>query len=271
MKSILSLSLVLGLLSCQSKSNSDSKQDSTSVDSTTQIISNDSNSHADETLYGFSLAASDFSALILPGTSLSSDSTDISDIATYLGTLRSAVVRSQTALAYPAEAELCDRYVWYQVQLDDQQAGWVTGDRLLQKAGAPTWQDNFVYAGKSYTAGFLRPATTGASNAFGLTGCTEYAVLYFIDEAGRTIHFVKGKAPPLEAITSTYNNWFSLLSGEAGGGSITSMEPGAGQHEVVRLHLRYGYQEGGGQAILHIEERDGIFVVVSLDQLEETN
>lgn len=270
MKSIARLSLVLLLLGCQSKSGSDSKQDSTRVDSTSQPISTGSNLQADEALYGFSLAASAFSALVLSGTSLSTDSTEISDVATYLGTLRPAIVLSQSALTYPAEAELCDRNTWYQVQLDDQQ-GWVTGDRLLQKTGAPTWQDNFEYAGKNYTVGFLRPATPGASNAQGLTGCTEYAVLYFMDEAGKKIHFLKGDASPLEAITGSYSNWFSLLSGEAGGGSITSLESGDGQNEVVRLHLRYGYQEGGGQAILHVEYKDGIFSVVSLEQREEIN
>lgn len=189
----------------------------------------------------------------------------------YAGSVQAATVISKSTLTYPPQMDLCDQSRWYLVRLEDQNTGWVTGDRLLQKAGAPTWQDHFEYQGQTFTIGFLRPTTMGASDTRGLTGCTEYAVLYLFDEAGKTIHFLKNDAAQLEAITGTYNGWFGLLSGEAGGGSITSLEPGATQNEVLRLHLRYGYQEGGGQAILHIESMDGLFSVVTLEPVEETN
>jgi len=272
MKSVARLSVALLLLGCQSKSGSDMVSDSTStrVDSTEIIMTTDSNPGEGEPAYRFILGSSDFAALALPG-SASADSTIDSEIVIYYNSVQAATILSQSRLTYPPEMDICDQYIWYQVRLNDQQTGWITGDLLLQKTGAPAWQGQFEYAGKSFVAGFLRPATMGASNAQGLTGCTDYAVLYFLDETGKTIYFLKGEASPLEAITGSYNNWFSLLSGEAGGGSITSLEPGAGQNEAVRLHLRYGYQEGGGQAILHIEYKDGIFSVASLERVEETN
>jgi hypothetical protein len=271
MKILLFLSLFLLMWGCTSKTGTDKPQDTTRVDSTARIASTDSYPQDNGTAYRFILETADFSALVLPASSASTDSTEDSEIAFYLNTIQVANVQSQSTLTYPPDMDICDQYIWYQVLLDDQQTGWITGDRLVQKAGAPTWQDRFEYDGKTYNAGFLRPATMGASNARGLTGCNDYALLYFLDEAGKTIHFLKGEAAILEAITGSYNNWFCLLSGEGGGGTITSLEAGTGQHEVVRLHLRYCYQEGGGQAILHIEERDGIFVVASMERLEETN
>lgn len=260
MKTLPFLFVVFILFSCQSKTQQESLvADSTVLDTAAQTIP-DPNYQAPEpepVISTYQYTNDSFDAFVLPGTWMYADSINPSQSSGPTESLLPVKILSVTKLVYPVDDDICAQFPYYHVIFPDNSISWVFGDNVFT-APRNTKVSEFEFKGKSYSVYYAFDTGTGVSNEMGLTGCNEYVVPYFVNEADKSFHL-------LEYQLDSYNlvmYWLSFQNSEGGSTDISSVSI---DDKGIVINTQTDFQDGGAKGRILVELKDGNFIAVSTE------
>ena len=267
--------LVLLGLSCQTKTaEQNSTKDTTAVvvspTSPTPVSTPVPVQESVPSTYEIGTTGDDFTVLLLPGTSIYSDSTDESNILMETKTLTPKQTHITSALASPAGADICNQYFWYTVSTGKGE-GWVYGKNVLQAIERAPYS-KLEIAGTPYDLYYLFDSGVGPSNKDGLTGCNQFYIPHLWHREKGTLLFIQdgNLSLPDKSFTTSYSGygWLSFISSEGGSARIQSIEYTKSESSF-HLFVNVGYQEGGSKFHMIVAEREGNLVLQAFDEVNE--